>query len=131
VENVRLLTGYYAATALFVVLDVVLDINVRVAFLEPWPMLRLAYYGFCFACLAVTWWRPAWAAWIGTGESLAVVVALIMSMGIRVMVPNDAILGENVSIVTYQEIINFLLAGFMAYFAFVGGLQHLKVNKIL
>jgi hypothetical protein len=130
VENPRLLAWYYGATALFAVLDLVFGINIRVAFLEPWPALRVAYYGFCFTCLAATLWRPRWSASIGTGESLVVLVALIMSMGMRVMVPSDAIFAENVGIVTPQEIINFLLAGFIAYFAWVDGLKRIKSKKI-
>jgi hypothetical protein len=129
VDNPRLLAWYYAATALFVVLDVSLDLNIRAAFLEPWPTARLAYYGFCFACLAAVVWRPQWSAWIGTGESLVVLVALIMSMALRVMVPNDAIFDENARFVTFEEIINFLLAGFVAYFAWINGMKRLTGKK--
>ena len=128
-ENPRLLAWYYGATILFVVLDVALDVNIRVAFLEPWPAARMAYYGACFACLAATLSRPQWSAWIGTGESLVVLVGLIMSMAVRVMVPSDAIFEENARILTVQEILNFLLAGFIAYFAWIRGLRQLKTMK--
>jgi len=40
----RPVTLYYAATILFLLLDFVLGVNVRVAFLELFPMARLAYY---------------------------------------------------------------------------------------
>ena len=122
----RLLAGYYGATILFVLIDFGLGVNVRAAFLEPWPGLRLAYYAFCIACLGAMIWRPAWSTLVGTVESLVTLVALILGVGIRVMVPSDAIFGENVRILTYQEIINFVLSGYIAYFAWTHGLKRIK-----
>ena len=124
-QSERLLAGYYGATVLFVLIDFGLGVNVRAAFLAPWPDLRIAYYGFCIACLGVMLWRPAWSTPIGTVESLVTLVALILGMGMRVMVPNDAIFAENVTIVSYQEIINFVLSGYVAYFAWNHGMRQL------
>ena len=119
----RLLPAYYAATLLFLILDFVFGLNVRVTFLESWPLARAGYYGFCFVCLALMWWRPAWIALIGSFESLVTLVALILGMAMRVMIPNDAIFAENAQFVTVREIINFLIAGFIAYYAWVRGLR--------
>ena len=119
----RLLPAYYAATLLFLVLDYGFGVNVRVTFLEPWPLARAGYYGFCFVCLALMWWRPAWIALIGSFESLVTLVALIFGMAIRVMIPTDAFFAENAGFVTVREIINFLIAGFVAYYAWVRGLR--------
>jgi hypothetical protein len=105
---IRILPWYYAATAVFLLLDYFAGINVRVAFLESLPGARAAYYAICFGCLALMIWRPSWAAMIATFESLVTIIALIFSMGVRVMVPTDAIFDENASFVTYQEIINFM-----------------------
>jgi hypothetical protein len=71
-------------------------------------------------------WRPSWTILIATFESLVTIVALILSMGIRVMVPTDAIFGENTSFITYQEIINFLISGSMAYLSWIQGLKALQ-----
>ena len=119
----RLLPAYYAATLVFLVLDYAFGVNVRLTFLEPWPQARSGYYGFCFFCLALMWWRPAWTALIGSFESLVTLVALIFGMAMRVMIPNDAIFAENAEFVTIREIINFLIAGFVAYYAWVRGLR--------
>jgi hypothetical protein len=54
----RLLRLYYAATAIFILLDYFLDINVRLAALDQAPFWRVAYYVFCFVCLALMIWRP-------------------------------------------------------------------------
>jgi hypothetical protein len=122
----RILPWYYAGTAFFLLLDYGLGINVRVAFLDQLPTARLAYYGICFACLALMLWRPGWTTLIGTFESLVTLVALIFSMAMRVMVPNDAIFEENAPFVNVQEIINFVISGSVAYIAWIKGLKKLR-----
>lgn len=121
----RFLPWYYAATAIFLLLDYGADINVRVAFLDPWPVARALYYGFCFACLGLMLWRPAWATLIGSFESLVTLVALIFSMAVRVMIPNEALF-SGAGVVSVQEIINFLISGSIAYLAWVRGLRALQ-----
>ena len=124
----RVLPWYYAATAVFLILDYVVGINVRVAFLDTMPTARLGYYGVCFACLGAMLLRPASATLIGTIESLVTLVALILGTGARVMVPNDPIFAGNAGIVTLQEMINFLISGSMAYLSWVKGMRKL-VNR--
>ena len=123
---IRILPWYYAATVVFLLLDYFAGVNVRVAFLESLPGARAAYYAICFACLALMIWRPSWTTLIATFESLVTIIALIFSMGVRVMVPTDAIFDENASFVTYQEIINFMISGSMAYLAWIKGLKALQ-----
>ena len=124
----RLIPWYYAASAVFLLLDFGADINVRVAFLEHWPAARVAYYGVCFACLGLMIWRPGWAVLIAAFESLVTLVALILSMGVRVMLPNVAIFGETATVATIPEIMNFLISGFVAYRAWFKGLRALQMQ---
>ena len=123
---IRILPWYYAATAVFLLLDYVAGVNVRVAFLETLPGARAAYYAICFACLALMIWRPAWTTLIATFESLVTLVALIFSMAVRVMIPIDVIFDENASFVTSQEVVNFVISGSMAYIAWIKGLKVLR-----
>ena len=122
----RILPWYCAATVLFLLLDYGFGLNVRIASLEPFPAARMGYYLVCFACLALMLWRPAWTTLIGTFESLVTLVALIFSMALRVMIPNDAIFEESVGFVGYQEIVNFLIAGLIAYSSWTTGLKRLR-----
>ena len=62
---------------------------------------------------------------IATFESLVTLIALVISMGGRALVPSDAIFDENAYFVTYQEVINFILAGSMAYLSWIKGLKAL------
>jgi hypothetical protein len=125
VSATRILPWYYAATLVFLLLDYIGGVNVRVAFLDTLPTARMAYYGICFVCFGLMVWRPAWTTLIGTFESLVTMIALIFGMAMRVMVPNDSIFLENAAIVTTEQIVNFVIAGTMAYFAWVRGLRAL------
>lgn len=122
----RILVLYYAATAVFLVLDYFAGINVRLAFLEAHPLARAAYYGFCFACLAIMMWRPEWTTLVSAFESLVTLIALILGMAIKTMVVTDRMIETGAGIVTSQEIINFMLAGSIAYLSWVRGLNAIK-----
>ena len=126
----RPVTFYYAATILFLLLDFVLGVNVRVAFLEPFPMARLAYYLVCFVLFALMLWRPGWALLIATIESLVAVVALTFSMALRVMIVTDEMIETGVGFVTTEEIFNYLIVGGIAYFSWAQGVKSLKEPKI-
>lgn len=122
----RIMVLYYAATAVFLVLDYAAGINVRLAFLDTLPALRAAYYGVCFGCLALMTWRPAWTVFVAAFESLVTLSALIISMGVRIMVVTDQMIETGRGFVSFQEIVNFILAGGIAYIAWVKGLNQLK-----
>ena len=117
---------YYAATALFLGLDFGLGVNVRVAFLESEPGLRIMYYAACFACQVLIVWRPALTALVGTIESLVTLAALIIHMALRTMLVTDAMLETGTGFVTVPEIVNFAIAGTAAYFAWWHGLRSLQ-----
>lgn len=111
---------YYAATAAFLLLDFGIDVNVRVAFLEPWPVWRLLYYLFCFGCLALIIMRPALTTLVTTVESLMTLSALILHMGVRVRRVTAGVLEDGVDAVVYpEEIANFLVSGLAAWWGWI------------
>lgn len=126
----RLFELYYAATIVFVLLDFVLGINLRAAFLEPYPMARLLYYAFCFACLALMLWQPRWAALIGGVESLFALVTLTFAMMLRVMIVTDEMIESGTGFVRFEEIVNYLIVGSIAYLSWARGIKSLKDPKI-
>ena len=91
---------YYLATVLFLLLDIMFDVNVRIAFLESHATLRALYYAVIFTCMALILWRPGWTVIISAVESLVLLVALILSMGMRTMLVSDAMLDDGVGFVT-------------------------------
>lgn len=122
----RILVLYYAATIVFLILDVALGFNIRVAFLESLPMARIGYYGVCFACLGLMAWRPAWTVLISAFESLVTLSALIIGMAMRTLLMTDQVLETGTGFVTMAEIVNFLISGSVAYVAWIRGVSQLK-----
>lgn len=122
----KLLVLYYGATIVFLMLDYALGFNIRIAFLEPYPEARLAYYGVCFTCLALMLWRPAWTVLISAFESIVTLSALIIGMGMRTLLVTDQMLETGVGFVTMPEIYNFIISGSVAYLAWVRGMKHLQ-----
>ena len=115
------LKAYYAATVVFLLLDVAFGINIRLAFLDALPGWRALYYGICFACLGLMIWRPALTLLVSTIESLATLVLLILAMGIRVMSMTVTVLETGGGFVTPEEIVNFLIAGGAAWLGWTRG----------
>lgn len=126
----RPITFYYAATIVFVLIDYALGVNLRIAFLEPFPLLRIAYYAACFGCLGLMLRFPRWAALIGGIESLIALIALTFSMGLRTLIPSAAVLEQGTGFVTTEEIINYLIVGSIAYLSWSRGIESLKAPKI-
>ena len=122
----KTLVLYYAATAVFLLLDYVAGVNVRLAFLDSEPVGRAAYYAICFICLGLMIWRPAWTTLISAFESLVTLIALIFSMAMRTMIITDQMIETGSGYLTYEEIINFIIAGGIAYLAWVRGLSHVR-----
>ena len=116
---------YYAATAVFLLLDYALNINVRLAFLDAWPGWRALYYLGCFGCLGLIVWRPALTTWVTSVESLLTLSMLIVAMGVRVMSVTDEVLETGRGIVSAEEIANFLIAGSAAWYSWLRGSQQL------
>ncbi|MDJ0916742.1 MAG: hypothetical protein QNJ05_03195 [Woeseiaceae bacterium] len=118
----QILKLYYAGTAVFLVLDYVFKVNVRVAFLDAWPAWRLVYYCVCFGLLAAIIWRPAWAEVLGVVESTVTLSALILTMAVRVMFVTDDMIETGSRFVTTQELINFIVSGGIAWLSWQRGM---------
>lgn len=127
--STRIMRWYYAATAAFLLLDLLLNVNVRIAFLDASPALRAAYYGVCFTCLGMMLWRPAWTVVISAFESLVTLSALIISFGTRAILVSDAMLEGHEPFVSMPEIVNFLMSGSIAYIAWSRGITELQKSS--
>ena len=114
----RLFGAYYAATAVFLLLDFAFGLNLRLSFLADLPGWRLAWYLLCALCFLLIWRYPAWSNTVAAGESLLNLSALILYMGSRVIVTTDAVLETGRAPVSANELFNFLISGSAAYAAF-------------
>ncbi len=121
----RILQAYYAATIVFLMLDYGAGLNVRVAGLEGFPQLKAGYYLVIFACFGLTLWRPAWSTAVGVVESLATIVTLIFSVALRSMIPTGQMLETGAGFLGVPELVNFLVAGGIAWYAWQRGMTEL------
>ena len=121
----RVLQLYYAATIVFVILDYGAGLNVRIAGLEGLPQLKAGYYLVMFACLGLTLWRPAWSTAIGVVESLATLVTLIFSVALRSLFPTGQMLETGSGPLGVPDLVNFVIAGSIAWYAWQRGLVQL------
>ncbi len=122
----KVLIAYYGATALFLLFDFWMGLNIRVAFLEPFAGWRFAYYLFCFLCFGLVVWRPAISVVVGAFESLVTLSALLISFGTRVILVTDPMLETGAGVVTLPEVINFLISGSVAYLVWTRGIRELQ-----
>ena len=127
-SKTSVLISYYGATLLFLLLDVLFSFSIRIAFLDSNTTFRMLYYVFCMMCFLLMVWKPALTELVSAGESLVTLVALIVVMGLRVMVPTDQMVETGAGLVTMPEILNFIMAGSIAYIAWSQGLQVLHKN---
>ena len=123
--NRNILRLYYAATVLFVALDFGFHINVRAAFLENAPGLRMVFYVVLFGCFALVLWRPGWTNVVGLVESVVTLAALIINMALRSMMITHDVFATGAGPVTMAEVVNFLIAGAAAYVSYAQGLKWL------
>ena len=108
VPTMKLMSSYYAATVVFLLLDYLFDINIRLAFLQPYPGWRAAYYAMCIVLFFLTVKIPRWGTVIGITESLLTLSMLIISMAMRVLIVTDEMITEGRGYPTLSEIANFL-----------------------
>ena len=127
----RVIQLYYTATALFLLLDFVFSINVRLTFLEAWPNWRIAYYLLCFGILAISLWRPAMADVLGALESLVTLVAIILAMAVRVLVVTDEMIESGTGYVSGREILNFAISGGIAWLCWQHAARRLIQQGVL
>jgi hypothetical protein len=121
---------YYYATPLFILLDYLLGINVRVSALDAMPLYKYAYYGFCILCGLCMYISPRYSPIIALLESAinyVLMILLLLTPYIRCLMQED-IIGEgwqNVEALTAQQIINLLIAALVAAYAFKASINKL------
>ena len=80
--RLSVLRWYYIATPLFWLVGVIWGVNVRVAFLDEFPVGRNAYYLLCLILGIVMLRAPQYASRIAFAESTANLGLLILSVAV-------------------------------------------------
>src|SRR5687767_618528 len=75
----RMIQAYYWLTPAFLFASWRYGFDVRVPFLDEWPLARAAYYALMFACAGVVFWRADLTAVVGRAETTLSASVLIIS----------------------------------------------------
>lgn len=121
-----LLLAYYASTAVFMLMDYALDVNIRLTFLDDFPLWRFAYYLLCFGCLALILWRPQWTAYVAAAESLLTLALIILSTAVRVVIVTDDMIEHGRGFVSTRELINFVISATAVYISYVINMRSIQ-----
>lgn len=119
------LSIYYDATLLFLVLDLLLGVDIRLSFLAGMPGWRAAYYAFCIACAALMHWRPDVRIMIGAVEGLITMLGLIVSMYLGYLLAGVKDTGEFV-----QVLLNYAISGYFAHLSWSRGMAALRSKTV-
>jgi hypothetical protein len=117
----QLLVAYYDATVLFIALDLLLGVNVRVAFLEGMPEWRTGYYALCLGCAAIMHLLPNLRVVVGAIEGMITIVGLLLGMYTGYMFSHvDSIAGF------LQVLANYFISGYFAHASWVRAVESLR-----
>lgn len=91
----RAVLVYYLATPAFAVLDLAFGINVRAAFLDGRPVLKLVWYALALVCAAAVARWPNRAGLVGLAESGASIALLVIGTMTAYLAAVDAAASES------------------------------------
>ena len=126
---------YYAITPVFILLDYVCHINVRVAILDSEPLYKGLYYGFCVLCGVLVYIIPGYSSIVAFFESgiiLGMTILGIFIPYVRAISQMDDILNtdiQTISIVGPPHVVNLVLAVGIAFYTFRSSLNELADIK--
>ncbi|MEM6575291.1 MAG: hypothetical protein AAF736_13540 [Pseudomonadota bacterium] len=105
-----MIRAYYLLTPLFMLLDWVLDLNLRVAGLAD-PGHRILYYGFLVGCTVLLWKVPQTSQLVALAESSVNFFLLIA--GVMLPILGHAYLLDDPSygFSGWPQLVNFLVTG--------------------
>jgi hypothetical protein len=121
---VKVIKSYYWLTFLFLFLDKAFGIDLRVSGFIYTPYLQNVYYAFCFLCLGLILWKPSLTFPVGLLESSVNMTVLCIGIMLPIYsMPGALAEGATVNPITWQKILNFIIAGLICVWSFHGYLR--------
>ena len=118
--SICLLWGYYLATPLFLVFELVWDISIRVPFFFTVESYRYLYYAVCFVFGVVCFFVPKITPFVALVESSVNIVLLIVGY-VTIMLDTTMSAGELATVpaeLTLKGVMSFALTGVIWITAF-------------
>ncbi|MHC4594605.1 MAG: hypothetical protein ACYS9C_09495 [Planctomycetota bacterium] len=119
---------YYYITPLFILLDYIWGVNVRVNVLDSTPLYKSLYYGFCILCGVGMYIAPRYSAVVALFESAINFTMTILGLFLPYVqhLYTDDVLSadwEVASSLSFERIVNLVLVGSVAIFVFKQSIQ--------
>ena len=110
---------YFYITPVFILLDYILGINVRVSALETMPLYKNLYYGFCILCGICMYVIPRYSAVVALLESSINIIMLVLGIILpyirTVTALMDDVLGADFTVLEkslkVQPMVNLFIVG--------------------
>ena len=124
---------YFYITPLFILLDYVLGVNVRVSALGSIPVYKNLYYGFCILCGVCMYFVPRYSAIVTLFESIinfGMIVFSIFMPYIQNMIYAEDILNADFKsmeeAINTQSIVNLVIVGSFVVLTFHKSIQTIQ-----
>jgi len=119
--------NYYLATPFFIILDIFFNINIRIPFLDNWPVLKYIYYLMIFFLGFLISRLPHLTNKIAITESMMTISLLIIGFVYPYLMLRDE---ESVMVAmeaySMKAVVNFAITAFMLYF----GIFRMRFDEI-
>jgi len=117
---------YFYITPLFILLDYIFGINVRVSALETMPLYKNLYYGFCILCGICMYIIPRYSAVVALFESSINIIMLVLSIYLPFIRTLTALMDDVLDadfttleeLLKVQPMINLFIVGFCLILTF-------------
>jgi hypothetical protein len=126
---------YYYITPLFILLDYIWGISIRVSVFDSMPQYKKLYYGFCILCGIFIYAAPKLTPVVALFESLIIFLITAMAVFmpyINFITKTDDYLSADLPTVTgfdAPHIVNILLAGSIAILGFHGSIRIFRIHN--
>ena len=124
---------YFYLTPLFILLDYIWGVNVRVSALDSWPVYLIVFFGLCFVCGVCMYIVPLYSAVVTLFESIinfGMIVFSIFMPYIQNMIYAEDILNADFKAmeksITAQSIVNFVIVGSFVVLTFHKSIQTIQ-----
>ena len=122
---------YYYGTPLFILLDYLCGINVRVAVLDSLPLYKSFYYAFCIICGFGIYFSPRHSAYIALFESTTnflMTILVVFIPYVQCIIQMEDVLNANWQFpdtLNVQRVMNLFIAGLISVYAI-----HASIRKL-
>ena len=128
-SKASILSSFYYLTPIFILMDYVLDFNIRIAGLDGFGFYKKIYYLFCLICAFLIYKFEGYSLIVGFVESIVNLLLLFIGFLLPYFRYASLIADGNVDEVSFYNsnmVINFMISGFIVILSFQYSLKEIE-----